>query len=426
MTFPTHSDSAVTSYFGTPATAFSATLPSYSSGNIVVIKCKGDNQSANFSATGWTDKGNSTGSGPRYGSILARVMDGTEGSTVTINSAFMTAASFVAVAIDGHAGALSDVYVSTGTFFFADPDPPNLAPGIGAQDFLWLIAGGSREGAGNIGPSTGFSAFTDGEVDGGAGNVSATMFYRTENVASLDPGAMSNSASERGNVFTIAIAPAAGGGAYTLTADTGTLTLTGVAAGLAADRRLAAAAGALTLTGVAAGVAADRQLPADTSAVTLTGIAAGIAADHQLAADTGALTLTGVAADLAYSAAGATLSAETGAVSLTGIAASLAADRRLASDTGALTLTGIAAGLAADRRLAAAAGTLTLTGVAALLRAARRLAAATGSLALTGIAVTLTSTGSSAAAPGRLALTNTGAGAALTNTGGGVTLSGTP
>jgi hypothetical protein len=137
-----------------------------------------------------------------------------------------------------------------------------------------------------------------------------------------------------------------GGGVthYTITADAGTYTLTGVAAGLRAARKIAGAQGTYALTGVAAGLRAGRKIAGATGTYALSGVDAGLKATRTLTADAGAYTLTGQ--DATLTEAGAyTLIAEAGAYTLTGVDAGLLATRQLAADAGAYTMTGFDAGL---------------------------------------------------------------------------------
>ena len=192
----------------------------------------------------------------------------------------------------------------------------------------------------------------------------------------------------RRHVFTGA--PAASGGAsYTLTADSGTFTLTGTAADLDADRKLAAASGSFTLTGTAADLDADRRLVAASGTFALTGTDVSLLTGLRLTAESGTFTLTGTAADLD---ADRKLTAASATFTLTGTAADLDADRKLTAASGTFTLTGTAADLDADRKLTAASGTFTLTGTDVTLTydAGAVLTAESASYVLTGTAVTLT------------------------------------
>jgi hypothetical protein len=112
-----------------------------------------------------------------------------------------------------------------------------------------------------------------------------------------------------------------GGGATTLTADTGTFTLTGQAANLTAARKITADAGTFALTGQATNLLASRKLTSEA----------------------GTFALTGNAANLSKTTVGAfTLTADTGTFTLTGQAAGLTAQRKVTADAGSFDLTGSA------------------------------------------------------------------------------------
>lgn len=161
----------------------------------------------------------------------------------------------------------------------------------------------------------------------------------------------------------------AASGSYTMTAGTGAFTLTGVAAGLTAQRKLTAATGSFALTGVAAGLYAGRKLVADVGAFTLTGVAAGLLAVRKLVAEAGSFVLTGIDAALNK---GVRMTASVGAFALTGQDAGLYVGRKLTCTTGSFTLTGIDADLVyasgpTNYTLTASCGVFTLTGIDASL-----------------------------------------------------------
>ena len=194
-------------------------------------------------------------------------------------------------------------------------------------------------------------------------------------------------------------------GQASLTAEAGSFTLTGQAAGLRADRLLSAEAGSFTLSGQAAGLQAQRRMAAGTGAFDLTGQDAGLRVTRRMTAEAGSFTLSGQSAtlvralrltagtgafsligqDAALNVAGSsTLAAETGVFALGGQAAGLRAARRLAAEPGSFSLAGQAAGMRVARLLTADAGVFTLAGQPAGLRVARRLGADAGSFVLTG------------------------------------------
>jgi len=182
------------------------------------------------------------------------------------------------------------------------------------------------------------------------------------------------------------LAPQGVSGAFTLTADAGSLTITGQDAILRAGRVLQADAGALTIAGQNATLKAGRVLKADAGALTITGQDATLTytpvGAFTLQADAGALTITGQDAVLR---AGRVLKADAGALTITGQGASLIVGRRLQADAGALTITGQNATLTYTPlpqayTLIAEAGSLTITGHDAILRYRVPLVIARGSI----------------------------------------------
>jgi hypothetical protein len=103
--------------------------------------------------------------------------------------------------------------------------------------------------------------------------------------------------------------------AYTLTAATGSYTLTGQAANLLKGFRLAAGTGTFTLTGIAATLRRGFGIVAETGTFILTGNPASLLAARKLVAEAGSFTLTGVAATFAR---GYRIIAQTGVFSLVG------------------------------------------------------------------------------------------------------------
>ena len=186
--------------------------------------------------------------------------------------------------------------------------------------------------------------------------------------------------------FVIAFSPNAVTGAYTLTADPGSYTITGNAAGTLAARKIVADPGSYAITGNAAGLSRVYRMTADTGVYSLTGNAAGTLATRRITADPGSYTLTGNAAG---TLAARRITANTGSYALTGNAANLIKAFRLAANTGNYTLTGVDAGLRATRRITADAGAYSITGIAAGLIRGRRMTADTGSYTVTGNAANL-------------------------------------
>ena len=138
-----------------------------------------------------------------------------------------------------------------------------------------------------------------------------------------------------------------GGGAYTLTAATGSYALSGVSANLLKSKRLTANAGSYALNGISAGLYRAHTITANAGVYSYTGVAATItytptANNYVLTANAGSYALTGSAANLAKSKL---LIANIGAYSLDGVAANVVKSKRLVGDVGAYALVGNAANI---------------------------------------------------------------------------------
>ena len=198
-----------------------------------------------------------------------------------------------------------------------------------------------------------------------------------------------------------------------INAETGAWTWTGVQAGLAYQPALNAQPGAMTLTGIAATLPAVTLINAQPGAYTLTGVVAGVAWQPALNAEVGVYTLTGIDATLEDDAGGGVayeLDAQPGAYTLTGVAATLAWQPVLSADPGAVTLTGVSAGVVLGAVLSASPGSVTLTGSAAGVALGAALNAASGAVTLTGVSAGLVASWVVAADPGSYVLTGVTAG----------------
>ena len=209
------------------------------------------------------------------------------------------------------------------------------------------------------------------------------------------------------------------GGAYTLTAEKGTFTETGNAAGLKAARKMAAALGTYTETGVAVGLRRGytiatvlgtfaevglaiglrcaRKLPAAVGTFAEVGLATGLCCARKLPAAVGTFAFTGNAADLIYTPVGIhhyTITAVVGAFVFSGQVTALRAARQMTAATGAIAESGKAVNLICVRRLTTVVGAFIFTGNAATLTytpvgAAYTLTAVTGAFSEVGIAAAL-------------------------------------
>ena len=188
--------------------------------------------------------------------------------------------------------------------------------------------------------------------------------------------------------------PSAGGGGATLTADSGTYTLTGTAVTLKVGRKLAADSGSYAITGTDVSLKLGRKLTAESGTYTVNGTDVSIKAGRKLAADSGTYALTGTDVTLTYQPAGGyTLALDSGSYTLTGTAATLKVARTLAADSGTYALTGTDVTLTRGFKITADSGTYTVTGSNVAFTRTYRLPADSGSYALSGSPVSLSWSG---------------------------------
>lgn len=190
---------------------------------------------------------------------------------------------------------------------------------------------------------------------------------------------------------------------YTLTADNGSIALTGQDAALNVGRSLLADYAAFALAGQAADLRAARVLPGDQGAFALGGQDATLSVMRMLIGDNGAFSLSGQDAALTLArvltaANGAfvlngqdvallralAIAGDYGAFSVNGQDASFALGQTLPADYGSFALSGQDAALALGRLLPAEEGLFTLSGQSADLLTARLLTAGVGAFVLSG------------------------------------------
>lgn len=133
-----------------------------------------------------------------------------------------------------------------------------------------------------------------------------------------------------------------------LDAQPGTVTATGLVAGLTARRLLDAQPGTATAAGSTAGLVVRRLLDAQPAAVSIAGSQAGLLARRSLEASPGSVTLMGADAGLRVSRL---LTADPGAITVTGADAAFQLEGVFTLDAqpGTVTVTGAAAGLIVNR-----------------------------------------------------------------------------
>lgn len=181
---------------------------------------------------------------------------------------------------------------------------------------------------------------------------------------------------------------------YGLTADTGSLSITGTVATLHYGRVLPCVAGAVDVNGTDASLEYGRSLQAGSGAYSVTGQDANLihatVGSYTITANPGTYSITGSNAELT---ATRYLSAQSGAVAITGTPVAFALTRYLSAETGSVAISSSAASLNRGRTLTAESGSFAFAGQTATLRYARAVIAEAGQLAITGMDATLTRTG---------------------------------
>ena len=214
MAFPqvatfAQSDSGITS-----VTSHSCTMPSgITVGDVLIAIIAVDQDrtvgiDTGASGSNWTIQQQGFPTNPNNlitGAIITKVAEGSDALTVTSSVSDIVNAYVIRLT-----GAAS-VYVSSpfGSAAAADADPPNLDPGVGAKDFLWLVAVAfDAQTVATAAPAN----FTDLTTNAGdsSGACSISWARRELNASSLNPGAFT-SVSQEYVAFTIAVEPLASG-----------------------------------------------------------------------------------------------------------------------------------------------------------------------------------------------------------------------
>lgn len=156
----------------------------------------------------------------------------------------------------------------------------------------------------------------------------------------------------------------AAAGSATISAECGTVAVSGAAATLTVQRSVAAAVGTFSAVGAPATLVATKGLIASPGAVALSGSAVTLTVQRRLAGVAGTISVVGVAP--ALRAAHVTV-ASVGAFALAGPAASTTVARRMAVGVGSLVLSGSPAAFHSVRTISAQSATFSLSGTEAAL-----------------------------------------------------------
>lgn len=436
MAFPTIAGAATTD--GSAAAVDpSINLPSgLVSGDLCIVFFTANTTHNNPTApTGWTylvsaKPAGDTRSGDRD-QILYRFCDGTEGTTLTIDTGTSSVKHrAIAYRITGVDDAIAPQISAAGVGTSNAPDPASVTPTGGPKDFLFLALA-AQEGAGGA-PSVAPTSYTHHATftiatsgGGGATNGRSAVAYRELNTSSAeDPAAWGAwGASEDWAAWTIVVHPASGdaksgsgslatsaspaaSGSKAATAGTGSLSssaspvasattqrsttgaLSATATPAATARKGATDTGSIALVSTLAGSGSAQQRGTGALSASATLTASGTASEVETHEGTG--TLSASAALSASAIAGrAGVGAQSSSATLVAsgapgradveslaLSASLAASGTAArSGAGALTTTATLAGV--GMLVGSGAGSVTLSAALSGAGASQRLAAAT-------------------------------------------------
>lgn len=190
--FPVIVSTETSSKTTTGAAAHTINLPSgIEAGDMILIFfSEGNASGTNVTIAGYTEL-YATETFDRYFSAFWRIADGSEGATVNTNS-FAGRSAHVSYRIA--AGTFQGTPYFSGSDSGTDnsPNPPNLAPGLGVQPFLWLAAMHSDEVSSVTAPGgygTMLHSTTSGSNENGADHAQMAVSQRFNSAASEDPGA---------------------------------------------------------------------------------------------------------------------------------------------------------------------------------------------------------------------------------------------
>jgi hypothetical protein len=318
-----------------------------------------------YSGSAWTL---ATVTNSPYLHLVWKIADGSDALKLKFNGTTTLELYGQAYRIAGGDTVYSAQASSGATTSSANANPPNVAPSIGAKDFLAIV--GCQFGSG-VTPSAAPSSYTDLTSTTGFGTAASSpsrisSARRNLTAATSEDPAAFTSSSTRWRVFTVLISPSdtrTGTGNVTQDAQTGSaagsVSITG-AGSATAQGDTASASGTVSITG-----AGDATQSNDTGAATGTASSGTVTGegtatqDDQTGVAAGAVTVTG--------AGSATLDSDTGAaagvVTVSGVgAATQGADT--GSAAGVVAITGAGTAAQADHA-AAASGAVSITGAGA-------------------------------------------------------------
>lgn len=135
-----------------------------------------------------------------------RIADGSESSTVVVDTNITTSSAYTSYRITGYCRLPESAGLSYGEATVS-PDPPECTPSWGEDDTLWIAAAGYGNGQTTV--SSYPSGYSSGRNDrtGSVEGVGVGSASLQSNVSSEDPGAFMLSSAQRWTAMTVAIAP---------------------------------------------------------------------------------------------------------------------------------------------------------------------------------------------------------------------------
>lgn len=232
MAFPVI-DASQTSTTSSNGTSHTVTLPTYSSGHLLIVGVAFDGVPTITWPSGWTAVISATadGSSQVKTEVRYRVSDGSEGSSISITTSASEQMAACALAVTGYDTTTPCVAGATFTDFGSDPEPPNSNPGS-AADYKWIEGFGADDDDETATYwSTSYTGIAQVES-----NTSSTescqlcLAHRDLNASAQNPGGMHQGAEEEYVAFTFAIKPGAGapGGSFSPVDPFGTMGIFGI------------------------------------------------------------------------------------------------------------------------------------------------------------------------------------------------------
>lgn len=209
MTFPTYTQTGT--YAGS-ASSHSVDLGSFSAGDLIIVCFAAEsNPTQTWTHDGATDHftalfGVASGFGLSNQYAKYRVMQAGDSATLSVGLSASKKAGWlvIKVAAGGFDSASPCTGGGAGGGNNSSPDPPNLAPGWGALDILWLATSAHYSASGiNSAPAnySGLAGYGSGTY------VHISSAYRNLNASSENPGAFTLSSNNFWTAGVIAVKP---------------------------------------------------------------------------------------------------------------------------------------------------------------------------------------------------------------------------